>query len=153
MIWNFFIRIAGNGHYMAIRSFRGYRNPGILKSKQFHTEKDSCLSFHYLMYGTSVLKLRVYANYSDDGVTKTVEILNATGNQGDIWRIHTKTLPPGSFSVVFEASSSGSSGNNAIDDVVLRTEPCITNTSGKCLNKQEMHIIVVASQWRIWAHS
>ena len=137
----FIIQIAGSGYYMCIRpSYYGrYRNPGILESKQFHTEKDSCLSFRYLMYGTSVFKLRVYANYSDDGVNnKTVAILNVTGNQGDIWRIHTKTLPPGSFSIVFEASSSGSSGNSAIDDVVLRTEPCITNTSGKCFIMQDM---------------
>ena len=109
-----------------------FYRPAMLKSKAFFTEADSCLKFYYHVRGSGNeedLYLKVYANYTNDNMNQTVNILNISGTHGEIWREHQMTLPPGKFSVIFEASSSSNMDDASLDDILLRTGRCIINTT------------------------
>ncbi|XP_022097778.1 MAM and LDL-receptor class A domain-containing protein 1-like isoform X1 [Acanthaster planci] len=96
----------------------------ILVSQHMPASNQSCLSFWYHMYGSTIGDLNVYTK--DNNLVQT-QIWSKSGNQGNVW-LHGQAVLTSAveYQVLFEAIyTSGYKGDIALDDVDIESTACV----------------------------
>ncbi|XP_033753484.1 MAM and LDL-receptor class A domain-containing protein 1-like [Pecten maximus] len=128
---------SNSGHFAYIESSAPQRqnDRAIIKSPLYSGSNNRCLRFWYHMYGQSIGSLNVYTQINGSFPR---QIWTRNGNQGNMWRRGTVTLPANhhSYSILIEGVRGSSyTGDIAVDDLYISDGSC--PTTGFCNFEQD----------------